>query len=145
VPSATTNEATRREWRDLGFFYERDDAAQVWTIRGSIDGLNRFAAEIERYASKPNHTVISEHDHFGPYLYLKIGTWPAPQLNGDWIAGPLSFLTDLAQEIRSRLNAAAVGQTLSLRGFFEPSESYDLLLKIEPDSFDPAEADAGCW
>jgi hypothetical protein len=35
MPSEATNRATRREWRELGFFYLRDDRTKVWTLAGS--------------------------------------------------------------------------------------------------------------
>jgi len=37
VPSEAVNEATRRQWRDLGFFYDRDDAAKSWRIVGTAE------------------------------------------------------------------------------------------------------------
>jgi hypothetical protein len=39
MPSEATNRATRREWRELGFFYLRDDRTKVWTLAGSRAGL----------------------------------------------------------------------------------------------------------
>jgi hypothetical protein len=145
VPSEATNDATRQEWRELGFFYDRDDAAGQWKIHGSKEGLEKFAASLDRYAANPNHADISEHDHLGPYMYLKFGTWPTPQLNSDWLAGPLPALAGLARNIRAALITASVDQTLSFRSAFAPSEPYDLLLTVESDSFDPARADDGCW
>ena len=145
MPSEATNEATRREWRELGFFYDRDDAAREWRIHGSREGLSQFAAELERYAAKPMNAEISEHDHLGPYMYLKIGTWHGPQLDENWIAGPLPALAGLATEVRGWLPNAQVGQSYSLRSLFAPAAPYDLILKVEPESFDPARADAGCW
>ena len=38
-----TQDHTREEWRELGFFYDRDDDAKEWRLRGSRDGLRRFA------------------------------------------------------------------------------------------------------
>jgi len=43
MPSEATNNATRREWRELGFFYDRDDENKVWRLTGSRAGLLRFA------------------------------------------------------------------------------------------------------
>ena len=37
--SEKKNEAIRREWRELGFFYDRNDSAKAWLIRGSRAGL----------------------------------------------------------------------------------------------------------
>jgi hypothetical protein len=129
----------------LGFFYDRDDASSEWRLEGSRSGLLRFAAELERYASKPINASVSEHDHLGPYMYLKIGTWHSPQLNEDWIAGPLPALRALAERIRDWLPKAAVGECLSLRPLFAPSAPYDALLLVQGDAFDPARADSSCW
>jgi hypothetical protein len=145
VPSEATNEATRHEWRELGFFYDRDDSSREWKIQGSRGGLVRFALELERYTANPNNRDISEHDHLGPYMYLKIGTWHGPRLDENWIAGPLPALAQLASDVRARVSVASVGDTLSFRGSFAPSAPYDLVLKVESDGFDPARADAGCW
>jgi hypothetical protein len=41
MPSDAANQATKREWRELGFFYERDDHAKVWKLTGSRAGLLR--------------------------------------------------------------------------------------------------------
>jgi hypothetical protein len=95
--------------------------------------------------AEPINADISEHDHLGPYMYLKIGTWHGPQLTDDWIAGPLPALAQLARDVRARVAAAGEGQKLSFRDSFAPQSTYDLTLKIEPDTFDPARADSGCW
>jgi hypothetical protein len=38
MPSDPVNTATRRKWRELGFFYGRDDERRVWRLRGSRRG-----------------------------------------------------------------------------------------------------------
>lgn len=40
MPSEATNEATRRAWRELGFFCDRNDAAKEWRIVGSVKDLD---------------------------------------------------------------------------------------------------------
>ena len=39
MPSEAANEATRRAWRELGFFCDRNDATNEWRIVGSVKGL----------------------------------------------------------------------------------------------------------
>ena len=39
MPSDAVNEKTREEWRALGFFYDVDHEAKVWTLVGSRAGL----------------------------------------------------------------------------------------------------------
>ena len=43
MPSQATNEATRREWRDLGFFYDRDDARRELEV--CKDGFDPVSAD----------------------------------------------------------------------------------------------------
>ena len=65
------NKATRREWRALGFFYDRDDVGRKWRLIGSRAGLLRFKEALLRYAADPRNAGISEHEHFGPYSTLR--------------------------------------------------------------------------
>jgi hypothetical protein len=76
MPSDSVNEMTRSEWRELGFFYERDDEARAWRLVGSGGGLGGFCSLLEQYASDPRMARTSEHEHYGPYAYLKLVTWP---------------------------------------------------------------------
>ena len=63
--------STRREWRELGFFYDRDDAVRKWRIVGTAERLQRFASLIAAYASDATNDAPSEHQHFGPYMFLE--------------------------------------------------------------------------
>jgi hypothetical protein len=132
---------TRAEWRDLGFFYERDDELRRWRIIGSRNGLHSFARVIQRYASNPRHKTVSEHDHFGPYMYLKIGTWNAPEITDDWIAGPLEELLRLSSMIDAKLRNATPGDRIALRDSYAPRSAYELVLDVREDNFDPVCAD----
>ncbi len=40
VPSKEANAVTKREWRELGFFYDRDERAKRWRIVGSASGVS---------------------------------------------------------------------------------------------------------
>ena len=104
VPSAKINEATLREWRELGFFYDRDDSAKEWRITGSKGNLNRFVKILRDYASDARNHVISEHEHYGPYMYLEIGTWATPEITDHWIAGPWNNLLELAAVVEARID-----------------------------------------
>jgi hypothetical protein len=35
MPSHSVNAATKREWRELSFYYDRDDEARVWRLTAS--------------------------------------------------------------------------------------------------------------
>ena len=145
MPSEQTNIATRREWRELGFYCDRDDAAKQWRIVGTRAGLERFAAELSAFGGNSKNEPQSEHVHLGPYMSLELGSWPAPQITDHWVAGPLSTLRDLAVLVRSRVAAAAVGAAFSLRDAFAPGSPYDLVLELRDDGFDPAKEDSACW
>ncbi|MFN0019926.1 MAG: hypothetical protein ACKVP0_16840 [Pirellulaceae bacterium] len=68
--------ATIREWRDLGFHYDRDDVLREWTISGTRRGINGFSAILRRFAADERNDIPFEHDHLGPYGYLKIMNVP---------------------------------------------------------------------
>jgi hypothetical protein len=67
---------TRREWRELGFFYDRDDVSKEWRLVGSREGLRHFAGLLRAYVADPRNEMKSEHEHYGPYMYLEVMTWP---------------------------------------------------------------------
>lgn len=139
------NQMTRREWRELGFFYDRNDEIKEWRLQGSKNGLRQFATALRHYAANPARSVASEHEHFGPYQYLKIGTWMSPDISAHWIAGELDDLQKLSQLVESHLLAACTGDCVALRETFAPRASYDLVMEVREDDFDPAMADDACW
>jgi len=141
VPSDATNHATQQEWRELGFFYDLDETAKEWHIVGSLRGLLAFAQLMHDYAANPKHDMPSEHDHYGPYMYLEIGTWSEPTITDHWIAGRLSDLLRLSLLIQQRLAGASIGDRVSFRAAYAPSSPYDLVLEVRDDTFDPARSD----
>lgn len=145
MASEAANKATRREWRELGFFYDRDDEAKAWRIIGNAAGLKAFAEAVQAYATDPKPDALSEHEHFGPYMYLEIGTWREPEITHHWIAGPRAALGALALEIERTIPELPIGGAVSLRQVFAPSAAYDLILERRAEPFDPAEEDKACW
>ena len=145
MPSAEINEETRRQWRELGFFYDRIDSAKEWRIVGSREKLCRLGKILRDYAADSRNEVVSEHAHYGPYMYLEIGTWTNSEITDHWIAGPLNKLLELAEIIESRIEKANVGDEIKLRDAFAPSSPYEVVLEVKDDSFDPALADSACW
>jgi hypothetical protein len=139
------NEVTRREWRALGFFYDRDDETKEWLIRGSRAGLLGFAHTLLEYSTDPLRQQLSEHDHLGPYMYLEIGTWSARVIDDHWIAGAPEDLSVLSALIAERVAKAREGDVLKLREAYAPASPYELRLEVCGDDFDPATADKGCW
>ena len=140
-----TNATTRREWRELGFFYDRNDKDREWRLVGSKAGLSGFSARLLNYASKPSSEMISQHEHVGPYTYFEIATWSEPEISNHWIAGPLDSLRWLAQAVEQAVSASRPGDVLKFREKFSPTAPYELTLEVRDDQFDPASADECCW
>jgi hypothetical protein len=133
---------TRAEWRELGFFYDRDDNAREWLIVGSRAGLRRFAARLRTYAASPKGAVASEHEHYGPYMYLEVMTWPEAGMDDHAIYGPAEELDRLASLVELRLAGLQPGNAARIREEFTPKSPYALVLALREDSFDPASADS---
>lgn len=145
MPSEKTNESTRREWRELGFYYDRDDNRRAWRIVGSLQGLQKFSRAVREYAINPKNVASSKHDHFGPYWYLTIGTSPEEVITDHWIAGPLESLVKFANHLDSEIERANVGDQISVGAKFAPHADYDIILELCDSDFDPAKADSACW
>ncbi len=141
MPSDATNRATRKEWRELGFFYNRDDQAKLWRLIGSRSGLLRLRDALLAYAADPLNADKSEHEHYGPYMYLEIMTWPEAGFDGHAIRGPLQDLKRLATIVEHKLMTAQPGETIRIQSEFEANSPYALILEVREDGFDPAEAD----
>jgi hypothetical protein len=141
MPSDATNQATRREWRELGFFYDRDDKAKVWQLIGSRAGLLRFRDALCSYAADPRNELKSEHEHYGPYGYLEVMTWPEAGFDDHAIRGSLADIARLATVIENKLAAALPGSTIRIREEFAADSPYGLILEVREDGFDPASAD----
>src|SRR5882672_6668075 len=105
MPSEATNDATRREWRELGFFYDRDDANKVWRLTGSRAGLLRFRDVLLSYVTDPRNASDSEHEHYGPYSYLEVMTSPNAGFDHHEIYGSVSDLRRLSVLIDAKLSA----------------------------------------
>ena len=142
MPSDATNQATRRGWRELGFFYERDDASREWRVTGSRSGLQRLRDLLLDYVADPRNRAESEHEHYGPYQYLEVMTWSEAGFDDHAIRGPLSDLERLARIIEARVTQAAPGSTIRIREDFAASSPYSLVLEVQEDDFDPATADS---
>ena len=142
MPSEAAKEATCRAWRKLGFFCGRNDAAKEWRIVGSVAGLRKFAAEVRKYASNPAHDRLSEYTQFGPAMNLEIGTSHQTEITEQWIGGPLVDLLRLATLIEQSAQHNVVGKCIALRSNFSPMASYELILDVRDDAFDPALADS---
>lgn len=144
IPSKALNASTRKEWRELGFFYDRDDETNTWRLLGSKSGLLKFASSVRAYADRDSSQQISEHEHFGPYWYLEVGTWHTPEITDHWLAGPPSALAALAETMEHELQGASEGTVIQLRARYSPASPYEFQLEVQVDGFDPAQADPNC-
>lgn len=134
-------ESTRAEWRDLGFFYDRDDQSREWLIVGSRAGLRRFAAILRAYAADPTNAMTSEHEHYAPYMHLELMTWTEPGIDGHAIFGSLNELKRLASLVEARAARLRPGMSVRIREEYAQTSPYALVLQMREDSFDPASAD----
>jgi hypothetical protein len=141
MPSDATNEMTKQEWRELGFFYDCDDQARVWTLTGSRTGLLRFRDALLSYVADPRRAQKSEHEHYGPYMYLVVTTWPEAGIDGHSIFGPLADLARLAKLVEAKLATAQPGSSFIIREEFAADSAYALALELQEEGFDPATAD----
>ena len=141
MPSEEVNEATRKEWRDLGFFYDRDDDRNEWRLVGSHSGLLKFRDLLLRYVGNPRNAANSEHDHYGPYMYLEIMTAAQPGIDRHAIYGALQDLRRLASVVETKLKNTRAGSLVRIDEEFARDCGYSLLLDIREENFDPASAD----
>ncbi len=132
---------TEQEWRDLGFYCDRDDDMKLWKLIGSRKGLSRFSDALRTYVADPHNAMNSEHEHYGPYMYLEVMTWPEAGFDQHAIRGPLDDLLRLADLADAALRGALPGSSVVIREEFAVSSPYSLVLEIQDDGFDPAAAD----
>ena len=140
-PSEATNQATREEWRQLGFFYEIRDDPPCWRLVGSASGLTKFLTLLDLYVRDPRNEAISEHEHYGPYLYLKVETAESPEIDRKSIRGSLADLARLRDLIASGLRNLRTGDALIIGPEYSPSVSFPLHIELRESGFDPASAD----
>ncbi len=141
MPSDEVNKKTREEWRDLGFYYVIDDEAKVWKFIGSRSGLLSFPDALRAFVADPRNTLESEHEHYGPYMYLKVMTWQEAGFDNNGIRGALADLARLATLVEAKLLTAQAGSVVRIQDEFAADNPYALVLEVREDTFDPATAD----
>ncbi len=140
-PSEATNQATREEWRELGFFYETRDEPACWRLVGSQSGLANLVKLLDQYVRDPRNETISEHQHYGPYMYLKVETAESPEIDRSSIRGSLSDLASLRDLIAKGLRGLRPGQTLIVGEEYSPAVTFPLHLELREAGFDPSSVD----
>jgi hypothetical protein len=137
---------TQAEWRSLGFYYDYEEAARAWLIRGSHEGLRRFTASLRSYAQERSHALLSQHEHYGPYSYLKFVTWVSPKIAADGLYGRLADFRQLADLVDGKLLRSALASRIQIDAADYGTENEAvLILEVAPVDFDPAKADQAIW
>jgi hypothetical protein len=140
-PSEAVNDATRSEWRELGFYYETQKQPPCWRFVGSRSGLSRLVELLEQYVTDPRNAQLSEHEHFGPYMYLKVQTAERPEIDEESIRGTLPDLARLRDLIAAGLRASAPGKAFLVGAQYSPAVTHPLRFEVQAEGFDPASAD----
>jgi hypothetical protein len=126
------------EWKELGFYYQRDDDLKQWWLIGSKGGLASFLKELSDYANDPSFQGVSEHIHIGPHQYLKIMTWHVPIINSDCIGGSLFDLKRLKAIIEHKLSITNIGEIFLVGKDYAIQNEYLIRFFVMADSFDPS-------
>jgi hypothetical protein len=135
------DQVTRDEWRQLGFFYDYDEHTMSWRFAGSRAGLMRFVKILESYAANPGHEGLSEHEHYGPYWYLKLTTSQEPEITDTAICGTLIDFQRLAESIRRTLDSSVAGSTFAIGDEYRAGSKSVLQFEVREEGFDPASVD----
>ena len=141
MTAPSVNELVRNEWRRLGFYYDRDDDTREWKLTGPRHGLLNFSRLLIRYADNPQNDAKSEHDHFGPHMYLKIMTWPDAGIGRNAIHGTLDDLRRLGCILRDAISGMEVGEVARIQTQFVADAEYTIVLIASSDAADPSSMD----
>lgn len=139
--SNETKNQTIKDWQDLGFYYDLNEEARVWFFIGSKNGLRKFTKLLKKYTSNPENKKISEHDHYGPYMYLKVMTWAESGIDENGIFGKLSDLKELGKLIEYKLENANEGTEFIIKNEYSENAEFSLHFFVKEDGFDPASID----
>lgn len=139
--SWTGKKSSEDQWRTLGFFYDVNEEQKQWIFIGSKNGLMNFHAILNEYSKSKQYREISTHEHYGPYLYLKIMTWDTPGVDGDSIHGSQEDIGRLANIVLSRLEGATAGDNFVVGEEYAKESEYCIVLAVKDDGFDPALVD----
>jgi hypothetical protein len=143
--SDNLKELTKEDWRKLGFYYDQDKKERHWHFVGSRDGLLKFATLLDKYCSKPKHAQISEHNHFGPYWYLKVVTMNECLIDENGIHGSIEDLRRLSSVVREVLNRAKPSDRIVIDKEYSNMNKFGIVLEVREDGFDPAREDRELW
>jgi hypothetical protein len=138
-------EITKEEWRELGFYYEQDENERNWNLVGSRNGLLKLTEILDIYCSNPRKKQLSEHDHLGPYMYLKIVTMNECVIDENGIYGSIVDLERLSRIVREALNKAKPFDRIIIDRAYSEINKYKIVLEVREEGFDPASEDSVLW
>jgi hypothetical protein len=141
MPTEELNQVTREEWRELGFFYDFDEKDSRWRLVGSRSGLLKFRDILTAYANDPRNEKISEHEHYGPYWYLKLMTCEEAGITEQAICGTTSDFRRLAMIVRGKLDSCGVGSKFIIGNEYAEGSEAVLEFEVREEGFDPASVD----
>ncbi|MCI5142779.1 MAG: hypothetical protein D3909_13850 [Candidatus Electrothrix sp. ATG1] len=143
MTSDSTKQSIIQDWEELGFFYDVDDKKKEWIFIGSLYGLSKFPQLLADYVADYRNEMLSEHEHYGPYMYLKIVTLENAEIGRRHIGGPLESLANLKRVFEKKLANAKIGDTLVIGPEFCDTPKYSIKILVKKDNFHPAEEDSG--
>ncbi|GEO11107.1 hypothetical protein [Segetibacter aerophilus] len=132
------------EWRQLGFYYDFDDRLSVnqWRFYGSKQGLLNFVKLLGDYVNNKNNDQFSEHEHYGPYMYLKIITLENQcVINENAIGGTIEDLKRLRNLLADKIEKSLPGQTFSIDKDFGEDNTVTAKFFVMAKDFDPVTMD----
>ena len=132
------------EWRELGFYYDFDERLDVnqWRFYGSKSGLHNFVKLLDDYISKASNDKEFEHEHYGPYSYLKIITLDnQATITENAIGGTIADLKTLGNIIAGKINNSEIGQTFNIDKEYGDGNTVTTKFFVMADSFDPVSMD----
>jgi len=99
--------------------------------------LKKFVDILDKYVTNPVNEALSEHDHYGPYGYLKIMTWDKPIITENYIAGSLNDLNYLKNLLNKMLSEVAIGESFDVAEYYGSGNGAAAKFFVMPDPFDP--------
>jgi hypothetical protein len=135
------DQMSREEWRELGFFYDYDKEHRRWLLVGSRNGLLKFRDLLNEYVADPRNEKLSEHEHYGPYMYLKVITWNESFISEGGIFGTLPDLKRLANIISEKLRTCSTGESFIVSTEYAEGSEATMEFVVKDEGFDPAGED----
>jgi hypothetical protein len=132
------------EWRELGFYYNFDERLSVnqWRFFGNKKGLLNFVKLLDDYVNNENNNHFPEHEHYGPYMSLKIITLEDESvINENAIGGTIEGLKRLRNLLADRIEKSLPGQTFSIDKDFGEDNTVTTKFFVMADDFDPVTMD----